>query len=119
MTDLPVVVPAANASLEEWSDPVRGNVGFRTLISGDVTPSSALTAGLAELAPGGWLGEHRHDPAEVYFVTEGEGASYASTAGTTRWRQAQQCSSPGDARTASATWGTGSFDSSTPTRPTP
>jgi mannose-6-phosphate isomerase-like protein (cupin superfamily) len=28
---------------------------------------------MTELQPGGWLGLHRHEPAEVYHVVEGQG----------------------------------------------
>ena len=58
---------------EHWSDPVRGEIAFRTLFSADRTPTEAMTAGVAELPPGGRLGSHRHPPAEIYHVLEGDG----------------------------------------------
>jgi mannose-6-phosphate isomerase-like protein (cupin superfamily) len=58
---------------EVWDDPVRGEVSFRVLFSADRTPTSALYTGLTELAPGGWLGLHRHTQAEVYHLVEGSG----------------------------------------------
>lgn len=67
-----VVVDESDVSPETWSDAVRGDVAFRTLLGTDVTRPE-LTAGVADLAPGGWLGHHRHEPAELYYVTHGEG----------------------------------------------
>jgi mannose-6-phosphate isomerase-like protein (cupin superfamily) len=58
---------------EEWDDPVRGELGFQTVFSAGTTPTSGLTAGLAVLSPGGWLGAHQHRPAEIYHVLEGRG----------------------------------------------
>ncbi len=69
----PVVVRLENSPADGWDDPGKGRVGWRTLFSGDVSPTEALTAGVAELEPGGWLGLHRHSPAEIYFVLEGSG----------------------------------------------
>ena len=37
-----------------------------------ITPTDGLTAGIAQLEPGGHLALHRHDPAELYFLLEGE-----------------------------------------------
>ena len=68
----PEVVRDGDVGLTTWSDPVRGHLGFRTLLGGDRCPGD-FTAGIAELAVGGWLGLHRHDPAELYHVLEGEG----------------------------------------------
>ncbi|MGY1763231.1 cupin domain-containing protein [Geodermatophilus sp. SYSU D00779] len=56
-----------------WDDPVRGEVCFRVLFSADRTPTSALYTGLTDVAPGGWLGLHRHGQAEVYHLVEGSG----------------------------------------------
>ena len=69
----PLVVDLQDLSREGWDDPVKGRIGWRTLFSGDTTPTEALTAGVAEVEPGGWLGLHRHTPAEIYFVLEGQG----------------------------------------------
>ena len=59
--------------VDGWRDPVRGVVSWRTLFSGDVTETDALTCGTAMLEPGGWLGLHRHATAEVYLVLAGTG----------------------------------------------
>jgi quercetin dioxygenase-like cupin family protein len=69
----PLVIHAADQPKDGWDDPVKGRVGWRTLFSGDRSPTNAITAGLAELDPGGWLGLHRHVPAEIYYVLEGTG----------------------------------------------
>lgn len=59
--------------VDGWDDPVRGSVSWRTLFSGDITQTDALTCGTAMLEPGGWLGLHRHATAEVYLVLSGTG----------------------------------------------
>jgi mannose-6-phosphate isomerase-like protein (cupin superfamily) len=72
MTNRALVLEESDVPLERWSDPVRGEVGFRTLF-GDGATTDSLTAGVTELEPGGWLGHHRHRPAEVYYVVHGTG----------------------------------------------
>ena len=62
----PVMRTTTEAKTEVWHDPVRGHVAFQVLISGDRTPTSSLSTGLAELPPSGWLGRHRHTQAELY-----------------------------------------------------
>ena len=84
----PIVVHDSDIALERWSDPVQGEVGFRTLFGGPGTTTADFTAGVTELEPGGWLGHHRHDPSEVYYVLSGqgmvtiEGEGYAVRAGS-------------------------------------
>jgi quercetin dioxygenase-like cupin family protein len=68
----PQIVLESDVEPEHWSDPVRGTLSFRTLANGS-TPAPGLTAGVAVMQAGGWLGRHRHDPAETYYVLEGEG----------------------------------------------
>ena len=46
---------------------------YKTLISGDLTNSEALTLGVAKIPPGAALAEHHHRQAEVYLVLAGEG----------------------------------------------
>lgn len=56
---------------ETWPDALvaeRGRVLWRTLASGE-----GLTLGIARLAPGEALHEHRHEQAEVYVVLDGAG----------------------------------------------
>jgi quercetin dioxygenase-like cupin family protein len=55
-----------------WSDPIRGEVGFRTLL-GAAVRTTDFTVGVTELEVGGWLGRHRHEPSEIYYVLSGEG----------------------------------------------
>lgn len=66
---------------------MRGEVAFRTLV-GAPGSDGAFTAGVSEMPPGGWLGHHRHEPAELYYVVAGEGVvtidgeDHTVTAGT-------------------------------------
>ena len=82
------VTHESDVDQERWSDPVRGDVGFRTFFGAPGTTTRDLTAGVAELEPAGWLGHHRHAPSEVYYVIEGEGvltidgSEHPVTAGT-------------------------------------
>ena len=68
-----LIIRTEEQKLDRWDDPVKGRVGWRTLFSADQTPTEALTAGVADLQPGGWLGLHRHTPPEIYYVLEGSG----------------------------------------------
>ena len=47
----PVVVHEQDLPLESWSDESRARVQWRTLLSGDRTPTRSLTMGVAELPP--------------------------------------------------------------------
>jgi hypothetical protein len=47
-----VVVQEETVPLEGWNDAIRGKVVWRTLLSGDRTPTSQLTLGVTELGPG-------------------------------------------------------------------
>ena len=60
---------------EGWDDPVaRGNVSWFTLLSGEITPTKSMSAGVAEFLPrGGCLNLHRHEQPEIYFILEGVG----------------------------------------------
>ena len=73
MDSKPLVIRTEERQLDGWDDSVKGLISWRTLFSGDQTPTNALTAGVAELQPGGWLGLHRHTPPEIYYVLEGRG----------------------------------------------
>lgn len=66
---------AAEVPIEGEDHPVHGDVTWHTLISADRTPSESLVLGIAHLQPGGWLGLHRHDPAEFYLGLSGEGTA--------------------------------------------
>ncbi len=66
----PFVKRVEDVKAETWSD-ARGRLSFHTLVSGDVTPSEGLTAGVSSLEPGGELAAHSHAPPEIYHVLEG------------------------------------------------
>ncbi len=71
----PVVVDESTREWETWPDEEvsrKGLVYWRTLISGDVTRSEALTMGIGRMPPGEALSRHRQ--AEVYLVLEGTGS---------------------------------------------
>ena len=68
------ITHSSQRSRDRFDDPSRGNVTWFTLISGDITPSNSLSAGIAEFEPRtGMLMLHRHEPAEIYFIIEGKG----------------------------------------------
>ena len=69
----PIALDEADAPLDGWDDSVRGRIHWRTLLSRGLTPSAGMTCGVAELAPGDWLGLHRHAPPEIYYVFAGAG----------------------------------------------
>ncbi len=69
----PFSVSVGQAPLEGAGDVQSGNLTWRTLISGDRTPSDQLTLGVADFPPHGTLNVHRHEPAEFYFGLAGEG----------------------------------------------
>ncbi|MGD0949521.1 MAG: hypothetical protein ABSA52_19100 [Candidatus Binatia bacterium] len=52
-----------------------GKVVWRKLLSGDRTPTSRLTVGVAEAGPGHpeAYSPHRHEPPEIYCILSGEG----------------------------------------------
>ena len=73
----PVVVRECTREWETWPEEEaarKGLVYWRTLISGDVTRSEALTVGIGRVPPGGALRRHRHRQPEVYLVLEGAGS---------------------------------------------
>lgn len=59
--------------VDEWDDATRGRVRFTTLFSADRTPTETMTSGLADIPAGDHFAAHRHTPAEIYHVLEGEG----------------------------------------------
>ena len=66
---------------QEGADDVQsGNLTWRTLISGDRTPSDQITLGVADFPPHGTLNVHRHEPAEFYFGLTGEGTVFVNGA---------------------------------------
>ena len=61
--------------LEGWADPAPGLVTWRTLLSGDRTPTQALTQGVAEVRATALTrpGLHRHAQPETYYILSGRG----------------------------------------------
>jgi mannose-6-phosphate isomerase-like protein (cupin superfamily) len=69
-----VVTSAEERPREGWDDPVRGKASWFTFFSSDITPTNGMSAGIAEIPPGGGsLNPHRHEPPEIYFIVEGTG----------------------------------------------
>lgn len=73
----PVVVREDDREWETWANEEdileRGLVYWKTLISGDVTSSEALTMGIGKIPVGEALRRHRHRQAEIYLILEGTG----------------------------------------------
>ena len=87
----PVVVQESAREWETWPDEEvaqKGSVYWKTLVSGDLTRSEALTMGIAKIPPAEALYEHRHRQAEIYLLLEGtasvtiEGKSRTAGAGS-------------------------------------
>ena len=76
----PFAVRLQDLPLEGMGDLESGNLTWRTLISGDRTPSSEMIVGVADFPPHGKLELHRHQQAEFYFGLSGEGIVTASGA---------------------------------------
>ncbi len=73
----PVVVEEDERGWERMQGEEAGGpaaVSYKTLISGNLTRSEALTMGVAKIPPGAALSEHRHRQAEVYLVFAGGGS---------------------------------------------
>lgn len=76
MVSEPVIVDSASLEWEAWPAALRaerGGVLWKTLLSGDRTSTDTLTLGVATLAPGQVLHEHRHAQVEAYLVLDGRG----------------------------------------------
>ncbi len=74
--DKAVVVHESSCPVEEWGDAGRGKVTWRTLLSGDRTPTSQMTLGVTDVGLAGRpnpLQLHRHEATELYYVLSGEG----------------------------------------------
>lgn len=70
-----VVVQEAACPLEGWDDAIRGTIAWRTLLSGDRTPTAQMTLGVTDVGPGqpSPFHLHRHAQTEIYYVLSGEG----------------------------------------------
>lgn len=70
------VVGSAERDWESWADPefrARSPIRWKILVDGALTPSRDLTMGVAEIPPGESLPPHRHEPAELYYIEDGQG----------------------------------------------
>ncbi len=73
----PIVVQESAREWEPWPDEesaAKSLVYWKTLISGDLTHSEALTMGILKIPPTEALREHRHLQEEVYLILEGTGS---------------------------------------------
>ena len=76
MRALKPVVDQAALEWEGWDDPTvaaRSAVRWKLLVSGERGPSAGLVTGVGEIAPGGVLLRHHHEPEETYYVVSGRG----------------------------------------------
>lgn len=71
----PVVIDEARVPVEGWAGAGRAPVTWRTLISGERTPTEGLTLGVADVpfAPDAPFTLHRHAQTEAYYVLSGDG----------------------------------------------
>jgi mannose-6-phosphate isomerase-like protein (cupin superfamily) len=71
----PFVIHEDSCEFEGWDDIAPSSLRWRTLISGDRTPTDSLTMGVAELEAGKSTSfrPHKHAQAEVYYILSGEG----------------------------------------------
>jgi len=103
MPPAPFVAQESAVPLEAWGDPSSATVTWRTLLSGDRTPTKGLTLGVAEVPadPDAAWRLHRHAQAEAYYILSGhgvlriDGADHPLAPGTTAfipggtWHQAR------------------------------
>ena len=72
----PLILNQAELGWETWDGPdftAQSPLRWKILISGERGPSSRLTTGIAEMAPGALLPPHYHEPEEMYYVLSGYG----------------------------------------------
>jgi quercetin dioxygenase-like cupin family protein len=67
-----VVARPLDTPVDGWNDQ-RGKAAWTRLFSQGQMPTDSMTAGVAELAQGGFLAPHRHPQAEIYYVLSGQG----------------------------------------------
>jgi quercetin dioxygenase-like cupin family protein len=96
----PVVIREDDLEWETWANEEdtleRGLVYWKTLVSGDVTPSEALTMGIGRIPAGEALRRHRHRQVEIYLILEGTGVVEIGSA-TRSVRAESTVFIPGDA----------------------
>ena len=64
-------ISESDLPLEHWPDAARGTLAWKTLLSGDITPTDSLVCGIAIMEPGQTFALHSHPQPEVYFGLEG------------------------------------------------
>ncbi|MFC5142049.1 cupin domain-containing protein [Actinomycetospora rhizophila] len=69
-----LVTTAADQVWETWDDPVRGRLRWVLLTDGADPFPGTVTTGVMTLDGDGWLGRHRYEAPELYYVLEGEAA---------------------------------------------
>lgn len=69
---VPLLIHAADRPEEHWSDPARGEIRWRTLLTAGLMDSDTFTAGIATMGIGDRWAIHRHEQAELYFGLTGE-----------------------------------------------
>lgn len=101
------VVHEEDCAFEGSSDATPGALRWRTLISGDRTPTDSLTVGIAELEPGEArpFRPHKHAQPEVYYILSGHGTVTISGADH-RVRQGTAVFIPGNAEHGARNTGT-------------
>ena len=72
MLPRPSRIDQADLPTQRWDDPARGTIAWKTLLSGDITPSDSLVCGIAIMDAGDDFALHAHPQAEIYFGLEGE-----------------------------------------------
>ncbi len=65
-------IDQADIAPARWDTPARGTIAWKTLLSGDVTPTDSLVCGIAIMGAGDTFALHSHPQPEVYFGLEGE-----------------------------------------------
>lgn len=71
----PVLIHEDERPREGPDDKHLGDATWRTLLSGDTTPSLYMTCGIVEVGTwqGGEMVTHQHPQSEIYHVLEGQG----------------------------------------------
>ncbi|CAF2095299.1 unnamed protein product [Rotaria magnacalcarata] len=74
----PVFRCIEDCETQEWDHPLRGQVKWWELINGDITSTTDITMGIAEVPVGSLPPKrgHTHDAEEVYYFLSGIGRVY-------------------------------------------
>ncbi|KAF2156268.1 RmlC-like cupin [Myriangium duriaei CBS 260.36] len=73
----PTIIRASHTDTtqpERFEDTSRGQISWHTLFSSHLTPTTAMSAGIAYCPPKtGYLAHHRHSHDEIYYIVSGQG----------------------------------------------